>query len=61
MKSTPCLECPMKNEDKNNSVCLNCDKRIRYVRYLQRSLNYCAAYDAETFDPMNVQSVRHLL
>ena len=34
MNPNPCLCCPKINEDKNNTECTRCKKRIRYVRLL---------------------------
>ncbi|HHP7235742.1 MAG TPA: hypothetical protein ACFCUC_14015 [Desulfobacterales bacterium] len=39
MNASPCRLCPMKDEDKNNRTCLNCNKRLRYVNSLGRSLS----------------------
>jgi hypothetical protein len=34
----------MRDEDKNNSLCTDCDKRIGYVRHLEQELNYSMSY-----------------
>lgn len=44
MKKSPCLECPLKDEDKNNSACSNCKKRMVYVSGLARRLEFSASY-----------------
>ena len=40
MKSNPCFHCQLKNQDKNNPMCMHCDKRINYVHYLERDLKF---------------------
>ena len=40
MKSNPCRQCELKNQDKNNQICMNCDKRLEYVSHLERGLSY---------------------
>lgn len=40
MKTNPCLQCQLKNQDKNNSMCMQCNKRLEYVSYLERELNF---------------------
>ena len=44
MNNNPCLVCQMLNEDKNNSFCVNCEKRINYVQQLEEQLNYSMSY-----------------
>ena len=38
MTASPCRLCPMRDEDKNNMTCLQCNERLRYVDSLGRSL-----------------------
>ena len=40
MKSNPCLLCQLKNQDKNNPMCMHCDKRFNYLSCLERELNF---------------------
>jgi hypothetical protein len=40
MKSNPCRRCELENQDKNNQICMCCDKRLDYVRHLERELNF---------------------
>ena len=40
MKSNPCRRCELKNQDKNNQICMHCDKRLGYVNHLERELNF---------------------
>jgi hypothetical protein len=40
MKSNPCRQCELKNQDKNNQICMYCDKRLDYVSHLERELNF---------------------
>ena len=44
MKHNPCLVCRMRDEDKNNSLCIQCDKRIGYVQHLEQELNFSMSY-----------------
>ena len=44
MKHNPCLACRMLKEDKNNSHCTKCDKRIGYVQQLEQELNFSMSY-----------------
>jgi len=57
MNTSPCRQCPMRDHDKNNRTCLNCDKRIRFVVGIGRSLgdprttseeNYALPYQGRT-------------
>ena len=34
---SPCLACEHRDEDKNSSVCMNCEERIEYCRILEAS------------------------
>ena len=47
MNTNPCLCCEMINEDKNNATCMRCDRRIRYVENLERTLSYCPSASEE--------------
>lgn len=47
MKGSPCLECDLKDEDKNNSSCRRCSARIRYVRGLENRAEYTHAYPGD--------------
>jgi hypothetical protein len=40
MKSNPCLRCHLKNHDKNNPMCVSCDKRLDYIQHLETALNF---------------------
>jgi hypothetical protein len=40
MDSNPCLLCQLKDQDKNNQMCLRCAKRLEYVNDLERVLNF---------------------
>jgi hypothetical protein len=42
MRAAPCLTCPGKDKDKNNPVCLECEKRLRYVSDIENSLPLAA-------------------
>ncbi|MEE4261345.1 MAG: hypothetical protein V2I56_01565 [Desulfobacteraceae bacterium] len=45
MKNNPCLVCRMRDEDKNNRLCRECEKRIGYVQKLEQELNFSMSYD----------------
>ena len=38
MRINPCRSCVLFDADKNNLTCLRCDKRVQYVRDLDRQL-----------------------
>ena len=40
MPINPCRECQMMEQDKNNAVCLKCEKRVLYVVSLEVSMRY---------------------
>jgi hypothetical protein len=40
MKSNPCLLCQLKDQDKNNPMCMHCVNRLEYVNYLERELSF---------------------
>jgi hypothetical protein len=40
MKSNPCRQCELKNQDKNNQICMYCESRIEYVSHLEMELNF---------------------
>jgi hypothetical protein len=40
MKSHPCLNCPSGDKDKNNKICMHCDKRIQFVFNLDKELDF---------------------
>ena len=40
MKSNPCRQCELENQDKNNQICMRCDKRLDYVSHLERELSF---------------------
>ena len=45
MNNNPCLVCRMRYQDKNNSLCRNCDKRVDYVQQLEEELNFSMSYN----------------
>lgn len=47
MNSNPCLECHLKSQDKNNRICMYCDKRFDYVSHLESELSYARIYTAD--------------
>lgn len=44
MKHNPCLDCRLRDEDKNNNRCLECQKRVDYVHQLELKLNFSRSY-----------------
>jgi hypothetical protein len=40
MPINPCRECKMMDQDKNNAICLKCEKRVRYVVSLGAAMSY---------------------
>jgi len=44
MEPNPCLNCTGRDQNKNNPICRDCDKRIEYVNCLERNLNFSASY-----------------
>ena len=44
MKNNPCLICRLRYEDKNNSRCRKCDKRLDYVQQLEEELHFSMSY-----------------
>jgi len=44
MKNNPCRVCRMRDEDKNNRLCLGCEKRIIYDQQLEQELNFSKSY-----------------
>ena len=40
MPINPCRECKMKDKDKNNAICLKCEKRVRYVVRIEAAMSY---------------------
>lgn len=37
MKINPCKNCSKIDEDKNNPVCMNCQKRLDYVAFIEQA------------------------
>jgi hypothetical protein len=44
MEPSPCLSCAGRDQNKNNRICRDCNKRIDYVNRLERNLNFAASY-----------------
>ncbi|MGD8263247.1 MAG: hypothetical protein PVG70_05570 [Desulfobacterales bacterium] len=40
MKSNPCRQCQLKNKDKNNQMCMYCEKRLAYINHLELVSNF---------------------
>ena len=39
-QKNPCLLCQLRDQDKNNRMCMHCVKRLEYVNYLERELSF---------------------
>ena len=53
MPINPCRECLMVDQDKNNVVCLKCEKRVRYVSRLEASMSCpCSNAEEAAFSPL---------
>jgi hypothetical protein len=50
MKSNPCRLCQLKDQDKNNQICMHCVKRLDYVSFIERELSF-GMTNAETKTP----------
>ena len=44
MELNPCLSCHRKDQNKNNPICLHCEKRLEYVNHLEMRLNFTLSY-----------------
>jgi hypothetical protein len=44
MELNPCLSCSGKDQNKNNPICIHCEKRLEYVNQLEMKLNYTFSY-----------------
>lgn len=47
MLLSPCRECKMMDQNKNNAICLKCEKRVRYVVSLGAAISYPFSYAEE--------------
>jgi hypothetical protein len=50
----PCRNCGLKEQDKNNSTCRNCDKRLAYLRGLTRDLEFTASVNVDHWYPLHL-------
>ena len=53
MPSNPCLECVLKDKDKNNRHCMQCAKRTQYVQLLNQQLSFSVANHQESHLPFH--------
>jgi hypothetical protein len=49
MRPNPCRQCHLKNQDKNNQICVCCDKRLAYINHIDRALNFAVTNTGEKF------------
>lgn len=54
----PCRQCCLGNQDKNNSQCRACEKRMAYVRQLACELEFSAAAVVDNGYPLHLPSRR---
>ena len=54
----PCLQCLRLNKDKNSSRCRVCEKRLAYLRRLNRELEFSAAMSVDNGYPLHLPSRR---
>lgn len=54
MLASPCLDCSLKEKDKNNKTCRDCKKRLNYVRGLDRALEFTISPREESWYPLNL-------
>jgi hypothetical protein len=39
-QKNPCRLCQLKDQDKNNRICMHCVKRLEYVSAIERELSF---------------------
>ena len=44
MELNPCLSCTRKDQNKNNPICRDCNKRIEYVNHIEIKLDCTFCY-----------------
>lgn len=54
----PCRQCIRGNQDKNNSHCRACDKRLAYLRQLACDLEFSAAMAVDHGYPLHLPTRR---
>jgi uncharacterized paraquat-inducible protein A len=55
MSINPCRQCKHMNKDKNNAVCLRCDKRLRYVAILEAAMGFTISSAEEAgYSPLHL-------
>ncbi len=50
----PCRNCGLKDKDKNNITCRNCDKRLDYLQRLSRDLEFSASMTVDHWYPLHL-------
>lgn len=50
----PCRDCGLKDKDKNNSTCRQCDKRLHYLQRLSCDLEFSAALAVDHGYPLHL-------
>lgn len=54
MPTNPCRACLLKDVDKNNPRCLDCQARLVYLRRLALALEFSACHPAEHVYHLNL-------
>ena len=50
----PCLNCGLKDKDKNNLTCRDCQRRLDYLRGLSRDLEFTASVNVDHWYPLHL-------
>ena len=50
----PCLDCRLKEKDKNNATCRDCTKRLGYLRSLSQDLEFSASIAVDHGYPLHL-------
>lgn len=58
MKTNPCHTCFLKHQDKNNDICLNCPKRLQYIKEIEQTLGFTASYPCDAFPLQSLPNIR---
>ncbi len=55
---SPCLQCQRRDQDKNNSQCRVCRKRMAYLRQLACDLEFSASMAVDNGYPLHLPARR---
>jgi hypothetical protein len=48
----------LKHQDKNNDICLNCPKRLQYIKEIEQTLGFTASYPCDAFPLQSLPNIR---